>query len=68
MEETMLGEKKAIPLWRRRRPNFLALERALESAADPSAEQRTNSERVVIEERIARQRTEQAWARAGREG
>ena len=64
----MLGENKTVPLWRRRRPNFLALERALGSAADASAEQRTDSERVVIEDRIARQRTEQAWARAGREG
>jgi hypothetical protein len=68
MEETMLGEKKTISLWRRRRPNFLALERALGAAADASAEQRTDSERVVIEERIARQRAKQAWARAGREG
>ena len=64
----MLGEKKTVPLWRRRRPNFLALERALGSAADAAAEQRTDAERVVIEDRIARQRAERAWGRAGRRG
>lgn len=64
----MLGEKKTVPLWRRRRPNFLALERALGPTVDKAGEPRTDSERVVIEDRIARQRTEQAWARAGREG
>ncbi len=64
----MLEEKKTIPLWRRRRPNFLALERALSPAAEAAAEQRTDAERGIIEDRIARQRTEWAWARAGRKG
>ncbi len=64
----MLGVKKTVPLWRRRRPDFLALERALGSDANAPTEQRIDSERVVIEEKIARQRTEQAWARAGRKG
>jgi hypothetical protein len=68
MEETMLGEKKTVPLWRRRRPNFLALERALSPPAEAAAEQRTDAERIVIEDRIARQRAERAWGLAGRQG
>jgi hypothetical protein len=52
----MLGEKKT-PFWRRRRPNFLALERAL--APESAREGRhTDTEHAVIEQKIAQHRFE----------
>jgi hypothetical protein len=53
----MLGEKKTLPFWRQRRPNFLELERAL--APEGSHEERqTDAERAVIEQKIAQHRFE----------
>jgi hypothetical protein len=53
----MLGEKKTLPFWRRRRPNFLALERAL--AAESAHEERhTDAEHAVIERKIVQHRFE----------
>lgn len=53
----MLGEKKTLPLWRRRRPNFLTLERAVASPARDSHD--TDSERTVIDRQAARRRFEE---------
>lgn len=53
----MLGEKKTLPFWRRRRPNFLAIERAL-APEGAREEQHTDAERAVIEQKIAQQRFE----------
>ncbi len=50
----MLGNKKAVPLWRRRRPNFLNLERAL-SAAE-GAGQHSDLQYAVINQKTERQR------------
>ena len=50
----MLAEKKALPLWRRRRPNILALERAIAERGQP--ERHTETEHAVIERKIARDR------------
>lgn len=53
----MLGEKKTLPFWRRRRPNFLAVERAL--APERSRDERhTDTEHAVIEQKIAEHRFE----------
>jgi hypothetical protein len=53
----VLGEKKTLPFWRKRRPNFLALERAL--ATEGSREERqTDTEHAVIEQKIAQHRFE----------
>jgi hypothetical protein len=53
----MLGEKKTLPFWRRRKPNFLELERAL--APDGQRGQgHTDTEHTVIERKIARDRFE----------
>lgn len=41
----MLGTRKTISLWRKRRLNFLTLERALKSAASESP---TDAERAAI--------------------
>jgi hypothetical protein len=50
----MPGDNKTLPFWRRRRPNRLALERALSS--ERRAEERlTDAERAVIERELARQ-------------
>ena len=53
----MLAEKKTLPFWRRRRPSFLAVERAL-SPESPRKERQTDAERAVIEHKIARDRFE----------
>jgi hypothetical protein len=53
----MFGEKKTLPFWRRRRPYFLAVERAL--APERSREERhTDAEHAVIEQKIAEHRFE----------
>jgi hypothetical protein len=53
----MLGEKKTLPFWRRRRPNFLALERALAPEGQGS-ERHTEAEHTVIERKLAERRFE----------
>jgi hypothetical protein len=53
----MLGEKKTLPFWRQRRPNFLALQRAL-GAEGARKEHQTDAERAVIEQKIALHRFE----------
>lgn len=53
----MLGEKKTLPFWRRRRPNLLALERAL-TPEGAQEERRTDSEHAVIEQKIAQHKFE----------
>lgn len=53
----MLGEKKTLPFWRRRKPNFLELERAL-APEGPRRDRQTDAEHAVIERKIARDRFE----------
>jgi hypothetical protein len=53
----MLGEKKTLPFWRRRRPKFLAVERAL-APEGQREEQQSDAERAVIEQKIAQHRFE----------
>jgi len=50
----MLGERKTLPFWRRRRANLLALERAL--APERRAARRTGAERTVIVQKAAQRR------------
>ena len=53
----MLAEKRTLPFWRRRRPNFLAVERAL--APEGAREERpSDAERAVIEQKLAEHRFE----------
>ena len=52
----MLGEKKTLPFWRRRRPNLLAQERALAPTARTSRE--SDAENAVMEREITRDRVE----------
>lgn len=49
----MLGSKKAVPLWRRRTPNFLVLERSLKKKT--SGKGKSTTERAVIARQLARQ-------------
>ena len=58
----MLGEKKTLPFWRRRRPNLLELERALAPEGERS-ERHTDAEQAVIERKIARDRFEMSKGR-----
>jgi hypothetical protein len=53
----MLGEKKTLPFWRRRKANFLELERAL-APDGQGGERHTDTEHAVIERKIARDRFE----------
>jgi len=53
----MLEEKKTLPFWRRRRPSFLALERALASEGQGS-ERHSEAEHAVIERKLAEHRFE----------
>jgi hypothetical protein len=53
----MLGDKKTLPFWRRRKPNFLAVERAI-APEKPREERQTDSEHAVIERKIAEHRFE----------
>jgi hypothetical protein len=49
MEDLMLGDKNTVPLWRQRRPQFLPLERALESRrTEDGAESMTASEQAIV--------------------
>jgi hypothetical protein len=54
----MLGAKKTLPLWRRRKPNFLELERALAPEDGQRSERQTDSEHAVIERKLAKDRFE----------
>jgi hypothetical protein len=54
----MLGEKKTVPLWRRRKHNFLDLERALVPESGRGEERQTDSEQAVIGQKIAQHRFE----------
>ncbi len=54
----MLGEKKTLPFWRRRKPNLLELERALAPEEGQRSERYTDAEHAVIERKIARERFE----------
>jgi hypothetical protein len=49
----MLGEKKTLPLWNQRRPNFLSLERAL---ASPAREERDSDAEHAVADRLAERR------------
>jgi hypothetical protein len=53
----MLGERKTLPFWRRRRSSFLALERAL-TAESVRDERHSDAEHAVIEQKIAERRFE----------
>ena len=57
----MLAERKTLPLWRRRRPKLLEMERAL--GADPRTGHNSDSERNVIDRRRARRRASDARGR-----
>jgi hypothetical protein len=57
-EEAMLGEKKTLPLWHQRRPDFLSLERALTSPARD--ERGSDAEHAVIERMAERRRFEES--------
>jgi hypothetical protein len=54
----MLGEKKTVQLWRRRKHNFLELERALAPEEGQRDERHTDTEHAVIERKIAKDRFE----------
>ena len=54
----MLGARKTLPLWRRRKPNFLELERALAPEEGQHSERQTDAELAVIERKIVRDRFE----------
>ena len=53
----MLEEKKTSPFWRRRKPSFLDLERALVPEGQRN-ERHTDAEQAVIERKLARDRFE----------
>jgi hypothetical protein len=53
----MLAEKKTLPFWRRRRPNFLALERAL-AREGQGGDRHPEAEHTVIERELAEHRFE----------
>lgn len=54
----MLGEKKTLPFWRRRKPNFLELERALAPEEGQRSERHTNAEHAVIGRKLGQHRFE----------
>ncbi|MFI5033634.1 MAG: hypothetical protein ACHQPH_23345 [Reyranellales bacterium] len=54
----MLGDRKTLPFWRRRKPNFLEIERALAPEEGQRSERQTDAEHAVIEREIARDRFE----------
>ena len=54
----MLGDKKTLPFWRQRKPNFLELERALAPEEGQRSQRQTDTEQAVIERKIARDRFE----------
>ena len=59
----MLGAKKTLPFWRRRKPNFLEFERALAPEAGQRSERQTDTEHAVIERKIAKDRFEMSKGR-----
>lgn len=54
----MLGDKKTLPFWRRRKPNLLELERALVPEEGRRSERHTDSEHTVIERKLGQHRFE----------
>jgi hypothetical protein len=54
----MLGERKTLPFWRRRKPNLLELERALAPEKGQHSERQTDAEQAVIERKIVKDRFE----------
>jgi hypothetical protein len=58
MENGMLGEKKTVPLWRRRPSNLLAVERALSN--DGHTLRDSDSEQAVMEQKAAQRRFDEA--------
>ena len=54
----MLGDRKTLPFWRRRKPNFLELERALVPEEGQRDGRQSEAEQAVIERKIARDRFE----------
>jgi hypothetical protein len=54
----MFGEKKTLPLWRRRRTNFLSLERML--ASPPRDGRESDSEHAVIGQKATLRRLDGA--------
>jgi hypothetical protein len=52
----MLGGNKTLPFWRRRKPSFLELERALASGEGQRSERHTDAEHAMIERKIAKDR------------
>ena len=54
----MLGNKKTLSLWRPRRSNYLAMERALNSPARSG--RHTGAERIVIGQKASQRRFEEA--------
>jgi len=59
----MLGDKKTLPFWRRRKPNFLEIERALTPEDGQRSERQTDAEQAVIERKIAKDRFEMSKGR-----
>jgi len=59
----MLGDKKTLPFWRRRKPNFLEIERALAPEDGQRSERQTDAEQAVIERKIAKDRFEMSKGR-----
>ena len=55
----MLGEKKTLPFWSRRRPNLLAMERAM-APEKQRGERHTDTEHAVIEQKAAQRRFEES--------
>ncbi len=51
----MLGDKRTLPFWSRRRPNLVMLERALK-ARRAVGERHTDAEHVVIGRKLAQYR------------
>jgi hypothetical protein len=54
----MLGDKKTLPFWRRRKTNFLEIERALAPDGGRRSQRHTEAEQAVIEHKIAKDRCE----------
>jgi len=60
MEDVMLGSKRTAPLWRKRQPQRLALERAL-APGKPARD--TQAEQAVISARATQRRLDEAKRR-----
>jgi hypothetical protein len=55
----MLGEKRTMQFWRRRRPNFLSLERALTSDGH-RVERRSEAEHTMLGQKASQRRFEES--------